>query len=718
MIFLTQWMLYGLAAVALPVIIHLLQRRRVVQVPFSTLRFLKLIIAKTSRRSRIENLLLLLLRCLIYTLLILAAARPAMSPQAASFLGGNVPRTIVLIVDNSMSMNYRIGETPRLETAKKQAIAIVDDLKPGDDVALIAVNERAALLIPEPTVAHNLVKQMIQGIPPTQFRTDFSPALREARKILAKTMKKVKRVYLLTDCQELGWRFDAATVFDDGWKQMGAKLFIVRPDDVKSLNGAITKLTVVTPVVNVGAPVRGMVTVENFSAAPLQDLVGVQVGKERVFQRAVEVGSDSTVEVPFEFVVPSVQGTTLRATASLQGDHLPDDDRFSFWLPISQAPKVLVVEGQRVGPDVLHSGFFLRKALGLGATSLPKAISVSELDTASLDGYTALFLVDLPRFTDIALVKLERFLQTGGTVVISAGDQTTPEALGRLAFLPVKAGVVRELPPGRLVVRTVDPAHPLLANTWDANTPFPALPQQKALTLELKPEAKVLLSLHDDTPFLVVADRGAGKVMLINASADRSWGDFPLSAGAFVPLMQQIARWSSEQFTKSGSFHVSDALPLPTGLAKAEGLTVTQPNGVVHTVPAQNNGVAVERAEQAGFFELSSPTEGVLQLYSVNTPVAESSLKLMEESALKQKVPHELAKGTDGLKLALDKDRELTPLWPLLLMGALIAFGAETMIANVMARNRSQADVQHIRTGRLNKRRMGRLFHATVEVGK
>ena len=72
--FLSPWMLIGLAALALPIIIHLLQRQRVVQIPFSTLRFLKLVQSKTARRSRVENLLLLLLRCLVFALLILAAA--------------------------------------------------------------------------------------------------------------------------------------------------------------------------------------------------------------------------------------------------------------------------------------------------------------------------------------------------------------------------------------------------------------------------------------------------------------------------------------------------------------------------------------------------------------------------------------------------------------------------------------------------------------------
>ena len=95
--FLSPWMLSGLAALAVPIIIHLLQRKRVVPIPFSSLRLLKLVQAKTSRRSHVENLLLLILRCLIFALILLAAARPVISPKVAGTLGGNVPRTVVVM---------------------------------------------------------------------------------------------------------------------------------------------------------------------------------------------------------------------------------------------------------------------------------------------------------------------------------------------------------------------------------------------------------------------------------------------------------------------------------------------------------------------------------------------------------------------------------------------------------------------------------------------
>ena len=155
-------MLYGLGAIAAPVLIHLWRRRRVVQIPFSTLRFLKLAAAKTSRSSRIENILLLLLRCLVFALLLLACAQPLIPAKTAQLFGGDVPRTVILAIDNSMSMNCKVNGVTRLDAAKKQALAVLDDLKPGDDVAVMCFGDRVKLLVAQPSVDHQIARQMIE----------------------------------------------------------------------------------------------------------------------------------------------------------------------------------------------------------------------------------------------------------------------------------------------------------------------------------------------------------------------------------------------------------------------------------------------------------------------------------------------------------------------------------------------------------------------------
>jgi hypothetical protein len=655
MIFLSQWMLWGLAALAVPVIIHLFQRRRVVSIPFSTLRYLRQVTVRTARRSRVEHLLLLLLRCAVFAFLILAVARPAIEPKTARFLHGNVPSTSILILDNSMSMNYRVGDRTRLDDTKRLALTILNSLKPGDDVAVFAANDHVQPLIAELTVDHAAARHVIETLAPTQGRTDFAPALSAAQKLVSRSTKGVKRIFLLTDNQASGW-----TNASPPGNPNPAPIIIIRPDALPSVNAAITRLDFKTPFLVPGTTARGTAVVENYSAAPLRDLLEIKLADRRVSQRAVDTGPESSVEIPFEFQVPFLTGQIADGSANLQGDNLPDDDHYYFWLPVYWPPRVLIVEGQQLGPVPLHSGYYLQKALEAGGDITPKVIAANELADTPLEHFSAIFLADVPRFGDRDVLQLSRFIESGGTVAIFFGDQSSVANLKSADFLPALPTGMRELPLGRLTVRALQPRHPLFADTWDAGTPFPAVPQQKAFDWKLDTDAKVLLTLSDNVPFLIAAQRGPGKIVIVNASADRSWGDLPLSP-AFVPLVKQIARWSAEQIGQHQHFHVGDQLPVPS--------------------------------DKAGVF-----TNGT-QRFAINIDPVESNLRPIE------KIKYETITGADGLRRWLDKQRGLVPLWPVFLLLALLAFVAETIISNEMARRRSQADDTHIQTGRLTKRR-------------
>ncbi|HWB60388.1 MAG TPA: BatA and WFA domain-containing protein [Chthoniobacteraceae bacterium] len=708
---LSPWMLYGFAALAAPIIIHLWQRRRVVQVNFSTLRFLKLVAAKTSRSSRIENIILLLLRCLIFALLALAAARPVISTKAAKLFGGDAPRTVVLAIDNSMSMGYRPGDDSRLESAKKEALAVIDDLKPGDDVAIFTVGDRVDELIAEPTVDHRVARETVESIRQSEDRSDFSAVFREARKIVAQGSHGIRELYFFTDNQDYGWRFDANPVFDDAWTKSDLHSLIVRPDDLAAANSAVSEVRIQTPFITPGNPFSASATVANFSARSSQDLLEVKFNGGRVAQKPLDLAPGASVEVPLDFQPPPIEGRWVRAVAAIQGDNLPADDQFYFTVPVYQPPRVLIVEGQEAGAAQLHSGYFLGKALTAGETDvLPaRTVPAPELEETTLGGYSAVFLADVPGLSDRALVRLDDYLQGGGTVVLFPGDLASVTNLAHMDFLPAKPAAIRELPAGRLSTKILDPANPLFADAWDSNTPFPALPQHKIIDWKINPDAKALITFSNNAPFLIFGNRGPGRVMIVNASADRSWGDFPLSP-AFLPLVQQIARLSAEQTGGKAGFTVGDAIPMAANIPRDEALTIKYPDGSTHDLPAGDRTQLVERTEQSGFYEISSAKQGTLEVVAVNADRRESNLKPIDDSALSKILPIETINGIDNLKLWLARSRGNVPVWPVLLVLALAAFAAEAILANVMARNRAQGDAQHIQTGRLNKRRIGVSF--------
>ncbi|MDD5351334.1 MAG: BatA and WFA domain-containing protein, partial [Chthoniobacteraceae bacterium] len=292
MSFLNPWMLFGLGALALPILIHLWQRRRVVQIPFGTLRFLKAVAARTRRSSRLENLLLLFLRCLVFALIALAVARPVMLARSARVFGGEVPRTVVIVIDNSASMGVQVGGQTRLEAAKACALTLLDDLKQGDRAAVLAAGDRVEFLVAEPTIDRAVARRAVEAVRLTETRSDFAAALREAGKIALRAERGERQIFLFSDSQATGWRgvlANPASVFDTAWKQAEPRLAVVRPDGANPANACVKAGRLQTPCLTPGAPLRGSATVENHGTAPLHDLLTLTIDGRRATQRPADV---------------------------------------------------------------------------------------------------------------------------------------------------------------------------------------------------------------------------------------------------------------------------------------------------------------------------------------------------------------------------------------------------------------------------------------------
>ena len=181
--FLNPWLLMGMTAVGVPVLIHLLNRRKYERVVWAAMRFVREALQKNQRRMRIEDLILLLLRCLIILLLALALARPTLRMATRLLAGGKV--TAVILVDQSLSMGAVDGTQTRLERAKLAADQIIDDLPNGSAAAVFAVSDVAREVLPQPTSDLGLVRQSIRQIALTDRSSNLLPPLLRALQTLS-----------------------------------------------------------------------------------------------------------------------------------------------------------------------------------------------------------------------------------------------------------------------------------------------------------------------------------------------------------------------------------------------------------------------------------------------------------------------------------------------------------------------------------------------------
>src|SRR5689334_15213779 len=198
MAFLNPLLLFGLAAVSVPIIIHLLNRRKFRKVVWAAMRFLKTSVEQNQRRLRIEDMILLALRCLLLALLALALARPAILSDASAVLGQSKV-TGVIILDNSRSMGLTDGVLTRFDQARKAAEEALDAMPSGSATAVFLASDIVQKVIPEPTFDLNLARKALREAPLTDRGTDIVPALQAALDTLKDRLAIRREIYLITD---------------------------------------------------------------------------------------------------------------------------------------------------------------------------------------------------------------------------------------------------------------------------------------------------------------------------------------------------------------------------------------------------------------------------------------------------------------------------------------------------------------------------------------
>ena len=197
-------LLYGLVATGIPIVIHLLNRRKHREVPWAAMRFLLAAIRKNRRRIRIEQWLLLAVRTLLVLLVVSAVAKPFLESFGAVLAGRRTQR--VLVLDGSLSMGYTSGESSRFDQAKAIASQVVKDSRPGDAISLIMMGDPPRVVIGDPSQNLAEVKKEIDELTLSHGGTDLTATFEKVDNVLEVSSKDQKEVIFLTDLQAASWR--------------------------------------------------------------------------------------------------------------------------------------------------------------------------------------------------------------------------------------------------------------------------------------------------------------------------------------------------------------------------------------------------------------------------------------------------------------------------------------------------------------------------------
>lgn len=718
----SPWMLAWAAAALIPLLIHFLSRRRYDEVPWAAMEFLLAAIRKNARRWRLEQLLLLLVRMSILVLLALALADPLwpLLSSAASQSSAVGETHVVVVIDASYSMDYRVADATRMDTAKRLAGELVRSCPQGDGFSLLLLAAPPLVVVGDPVFDREELASEIAELRRSDGGADLPATLAEIERIIDRTAQREprlsrRRICFFTDLGRTTW---------EGLTQRATQAILARLADKAGLelvdvgqfggqNVAVTRVNVAEGVVTVGSPTRIDIEVENFgNEDQRQHRVEVMVGGQRISQEQLDVpaGGRSTLAIAHNFQIPGQQIVEVRT-----GDDPLELDNHR-WLSLSVRPaaEVLCVEGKSgAARNVVLA---LEPGTSTHARVRPSVQSEIALLEEDLSRYDCIFLCNVGRFGRDEAQQLRRFLDQGGGVVFCLGDQVQAtnynSVLGAepdgLRILPAQLGEPVEL--GEYFLNPLEYRHPIVE-------PFRGHERAGLLTtpiwkyVRLAPAAKsdvrVALAFENQAPALLEAPLGRGHVLVLATDASNSSVDAstnpptPWSALAawpsFPPLVQQMFKSAVRGRTQLGNVIVGDSLQgtMPPGLADAS-LVVVDPLGHSQRVPAEVNGsdsrwTFTDTLRSGVYTVASGGAPGGAQRYAVNLDTRESQLERVDGELL----PNAFARGETEVTVsrAGTLGDSLSHSFRSVLAAVLLLLLCETVLAWFVGRSAAHASV-------------------------
>jgi hypothetical protein len=698
--FLSPLLLVGLGALAIPVLVHLIERERKDLVPFPSLMFLQRIPYQSVERRRINHWLLFLLRAVAMALVVAAFARPFLTESAvtaaASITGA---RDVVILLDRSASMGY--GN--HWARAQQEARRIVAGLG-GQDRATLVLFDRGVEEAVRATSNRGELDAAIGQAAVSGDLTRYAPALREAQSLLGRSDRARREAYLISDFQRSGWERQ-----EDIHLPPGATITPVSVAELETSDLAVTSLAL--PRTSFSGQERVTITaaITNHSASTLTSHpVRLEIDGRTVETKPVTIGPHASGSVTFDAL--TVGEPNMRGVIRTGSDALPKDNDFYFVLSPSRPVSVLVVQGDGAAAG---ASLYLTTVLGLSRTPpfAADVVAASKLTPAMLDGRSVVVLNDSTALSSEAAARIRTFVERGGGLFVALGART-PVA-GDWPLLPGALGspIDRAGAHGG-ALGTLDFSHPVFEQFKEqGNGNFANMRFYRYRSLAAGPDDRVLARYDDGATAMAERRVGSGRVIAFTSTIDGSWNDFPTTP-MFLPLMHEAVKYLAQYGdvpaweTVGHMFDISSAVSsivrageasTPAGAAGGGTGIVVSPSGKQVTLGGAGRLPAAELTEQ-GFYSVRLPGMRDRRPYTVavNLDPAESDLSALAPAEFLASVAGRQATPAAAAATSLEHP-EITPvdiekrqsLWWFLLAAGIAPLLVESALSNRLSKGQA-----------------------------
>lgn len=667
MTFLNFILLGGLAAAALPIIIHLLNRQRYQIVPWGAMHLLETVLKIHTRRIKWEQIILLIVRTAIPLFIAICMARPVLTGM--SQLAGTARTSQAILLDNSLSMEGGTVDKSNFALGRDLAAKIAGNLPRGSEVAVVGL-AGAFEDVAEPSSDPSGAAQKIRGLNGGFGLARPAAALEAAAGLFATRLHHADRgLAIISDFQKVSWGAEDAAA-----RQRALDLLRAQPVQPRIIlfpagtpmkdNVAVEKIELSRSLVGINQKFQIRANIRNHGEKAWPDLrVYFRVDGVEKSASTANLAPNGSAQVLFSYAFDKAGSHVVEVR--VDADPLKADNAAMASLPVLDQLPVLLVSGDTNPGPLLGETAFLEialqpftatpaaKELGLADLVSSRVVDEAQFSGKDLASAKVVVLANVRQLRDEQLKAIEDFVRDGGGLLVFPGDRTDtawfnqklapPDAAGlapcRLGAL--KGGAEAGAQPAGLVVQHYD--HPSLAlfndpkngslrgmqtRMWYRLDPIPA-PGAAAPV--------IAATLDTSDPFLVDKSFGEGRVMLCATACDADWGNLPMRP-SYLPLMQQLVT------------HLASKVYPPRNVAIGERIGAFVPldmvgrHGVLLTPDNTRHDLQVVRKEMHGVVEFEGTTRPGLYLlelpggesmhFVVGTPADESKPELVGEPEL------------------------------------------------------------------------------------
>jgi hypothetical protein len=716
--FLNIALLAGGLAFLIPLIIHLLNKRKVVTVRWGAMHLLHEVIRQRKRKMKIEQLLLLITRIAIPIVLALCLARPVLNALRSLGLGSS---SLIVMLDDSFSMRAPAEKTATpgasvADQARTDLQQITEALPSGSAAQIVLSGGTPRKLLDQATTTLDLIPKKLGDVPSMSGPVSANDAFQAATSALKDAPNAAREVVIVSDFQEADWKAIADGAALPALESLSKQepkpqitFYRIGSDLAENLSIASADLSALVAAET--QPIGLRVRIKNHGKRPWQDIpVHLEADGARLRTARVSVAPEGEAVLSFTHAFDKVGDHSL--SVRLEGDSFADDNAFHSIVQVRNQLNVLLIDGKPGAAPLEGATDFLELALTphtAAANTLKDLIRTKKVDLRKLrdDDFKqteVIILANVEKLQGRAQSDLDKFVKEGGGLLIFAGPDCDIDWYNRELYrkgeglLPaaIKGQARAELAgtPARVLMQRL--THPSVLYFNDARggrLQDAEFRHWFEFAITNNETTQRILNLDRNIPLLLEKKHGQGRVIAAATTANAEWTNLPLQP-FFVPLMQRLTTYLATEGTAPAWQLVGSTIRL--NLEKADlgaEFTLRDPTGQTQTLKSQQEGdkvfVQSPPIVQPGIFQLQRVGTDKTTFHAFNTDNTESDLKPLPADQIKKIADRHEASFADSLPgyQALDRTRRHgSELWQPLLIALLALLFFEVLLQQRIAK--------------------------------